>query len=278
MSGANEELTWSGDASASTVGRGCLYLQVGFFGGLTLLLAALVALVAVRSIRTGEYGVLALVALLALVGGPFSLLYLLPVLADADARRSLSEDLPRYHRLERWKMALAAVLGAVGILAATVAGPWALLAAFLLVPLVSFGVAGSIDTDGALDAAAGTLVAQDRAVDLDAVTGYRRIDAGKHAVLWLSYAGPNELDQPRLVVVPKSIADAAIAAVPDEPPERDDSRPASERVALIGTAAVFLGLAAVLVAIGYGTENAVALYAFAAMPGSVGALLIYLAA
>jgi len=271
------ERAWSGDASASTVGRLCLYLQVGFFGGLALLLAALIGLLAAQSVRTGEYGVLALVALLALVGGPFSLLYLLPVVTDADARQSLSADLPQYHRLARWKIALAAVLGAGGILAAVYAGTWALLAAFLLVPAVSFGVAGTLDADGALDTTAGTLVVQDREVDLDAIADHRRIDLGSHAVLALTYAGPNDLDRPKVVVVPRSVADAAIAAVPEDPSASEDPRPPAERAALIGTAAVFLGLAAVLVAVGRGTENAAALYAFAAMPGSVGALLVYLA-
>src|SRR6056297_381587 len=278
MASESAEMTWSGDASTSTVGRLCLYLQVGFFGGLALLLAALIALVALRSVRTGEYGVLALVTLLALVGGPFSLLYLLPVVTDADARRSLSKDLPRYRRLVRWRIALAAVIGAGGILAAVYSGSWVLLGALLLIPTVSFGVAGSLDVDGALDAAAGELVVQGRAVDLDAVADHRRIDVGDYAVLWLSYAGPNDLGRPRLVVVPRSVADAAVAAVPEEPPEHDGSRPTAERAALVGTAAVFLGLAAVLVAVGRGTEDAAALYAFAAMPGSVGALLVYLAA
>lgn len=272
------EITWSGDASASTVGRLCLYVQVGFFGGLALLLAALVGLLAVRSVRTGEYGVLALVALLALVGGPFSLLYLLPVVTDPDARHALSEDLPRYHRIDRWKLALAAVLGAGGILAAVYAGSWLVLVTVLLVPMVSFGVAGTLDADGALDAAAGTLVVGDAETDLDAVAEVRRIDLGSHAVLWLSCAGPNDLGSPRLVVVPRSVADAAVAAVPEDLGASEDPRPAAERAALVGTAAVFLGLAAVLVAVGRGTENAAALYAFAAMPGSVGALLLYLAA
>jgi len=272
------EVAWSGDASASTVGRLCLYLQVGLFGGLALLLASLIGLLGVRSIRTGEYGVLALVALLALVGGPFSVLYLLPVVTDPDARRSLSEDLPEYHRLDRWKLVLAAVLGAAGILAAVYAGSWLTLGALLLVPTVSFGVAGTLDADGALDAAAGTLVVQDREVDLDAVADHRRIDVGGHAVLWLSHAGPNELDRPRLLVVPRSVADAAVAAIPETTGASGEHRPPAERAALIGTALVFLGLAAVLVAVGRGTENAAALYAFAAMPGSVGALLVYLAA
>ncbi|WP_256391115.1 hypothetical protein [Natronoarchaeum rubrum] len=278
MASESAEMTWSGDASTSTVGRLCLYLQVGFFGGLALLLAALIALVALRSVRTGEYGVLALVALLALVGGPFSMLYLLPVVTDADARRSLSKDLPRYRRLVRWRIALAAVIGAGGILAAVYSGSWVLLGALLLIPTVSFGVAGSLDVDGALDAAAGELVVQGRAVDLDAVADHRRIDVGDYAVLWLSYAGPNDLGRPRLVVVPGSVADAAVAAVPEDPDESEASHPPAERAALVGTAAVFLGLAAVLVAIGRGTENAAALYAFAAMPGSVGGLLLYLAA
>jgi len=278
MTGESAEMTWSGDAAASPMGRLCLYLQVAFFGGLALLLAALVGVVTVRSVRTGEYGVLALVALLALVGGPFSLLYLLPVVTDADARRSLSEDLPRYHRLARWKLALAAVLGAAGILAAVYAGSWAILGAFLLVPAVSFGVAGTLDADGELDAAAGTLVVQNREADLDAVADHRRIDVGDHAALLLSYAGPNDLDRPRLVVVPRSVADAAVAAVPENSTSDVTARPAAERAALVGTAAVFLGLAAVLVVLGAGSENAVALYAFAAMPGLIGALLLYLAA
>ncbi|SNZ04356.1 hypothetical protein SAMN06269185_0533 [Natronoarchaeum philippinense] len=269
--------TWQGDATVSTVGRLCLYLQVAFFGGLVVVLAALVALLAVRSIRTGEFGVLALVTLLALVGGPFSLLYLLPVVSDRDARRSLSADLPQYGDLNRAAMMLAAVLGSVGILSAVYAGSWALLLAIMLVPAVTSSVAGMIDADGTLDATAGRLVVQDREVDLDAVADVRRIDLHGYAALWLSYPGPNDLDQPRLIAVPSAVADAAVAAVPDEPVEAEDRRPPVERIALVGTAAIFLGLAAVLAVVGHGTENAVALYALASMPGLFGVLVLYLA-
>jgi len=278
MASDSAEMTWSGDASASTVGRLCLYLQGGFFGGLALLLAALIALVALRSVRTGEYGTLALVSLLALVGGPFSLLYLLPVVTDAEARRSLSAELPDYDRLGRSAMVLAAILGAIGIAATFYAGSWVLFAAFLLVPMLSFGFAGTLNADGALDAASGTLVVHDAETDLDAVAGLRRLDVIDHAVLWLTYAGPNDLGRPRLVVVPRPVADAVVTAVPEDPTESEASRSSAERAALVGTAAVFLGLAAVLVAVGRETENAAALYAFAAMPGSVGGLLLYLAA
>jgi len=82
--------SWSGDAAASRLGRLCLYAQVAFFGGLALVVAAAFALFALRSVQTGAYGQLALVALLALVGGPYSLLYLLPLLTDDDSTGAAS--------------------------------------------------------------------------------------------------------------------------------------------------------------------------------------------
>jgi hypothetical protein len=269
--------SWSGDAAASRLGRLCLYAQVAFFGGLALVVAAAFALFALRSVQTGAYGQLALVALLALVGGPYSLLYLLPLLTDDDSRQSLTAELPDYGRLHWGGVAAATLLGAVSIVLAIGLGSMALLAAFLFVPAITFGVAGTLDSRGELDPDRRTLVYGDRDVGLGAVTGWRRCDAGGYTFLWLSYAGPNDLDQPRLVVLPRPAADAAIGVIPEEPAQPTTSQSTAERTALVATALVFLGLAAVLVAVGRGHEDAVALFAFAAMPGGLGVLLLYLA-
>jgi len=101
MTDHSDAVTWSRSASASTLGRLCQYLQVGFFGGMTLLVVALGAAGLALSAVNGAYGRLALFVLLLLIGGPFSLLYLLPLVDDETVRSSIRTwaDRTGYDRL-----------------------------------------------------------------------------------------------------------------------------------------------------------------------------------
>lgn len=265
-----------GDAP-STAERLGPYLLVALVGGAALLVVVLLALGVAFAVRDGEYGPIALVVLLALVGGPFSLLYLLPAVADPESRAELAEGMPRYERLDAGKAAAAAVLGAASLAVAFAVDP-RLLAALLALAFVGGLAASLVAAEWSFDAEERTLTYQGAEGDLDAVTGCRRVDLRGRAVLWPSYADPNDLDdRPRLVVLPSAVADDVLAAVSDEPADAE-SRPRAERAALLGAGLVFLGLAAGFVAIARGSEDAAALYWLAAFPGFFGALLLYMAA
>ncbi len=88
----SDAITWTRRASESTRGRFCQYLQVGFFGGMTLLVVTLGVAALVLSAANGAYGRLGLLVLLLLIGGPFSSLYLLPLVDDETGRSSVGAD------------------------------------------------------------------------------------------------------------------------------------------------------------------------------------------
>ena len=269
----------SSAASPSTIERLCLYLQVGVVGGaMALLVVLLLAIAAGAAVGDGEYRWLALAVLLLLVGGPFSLLYLLPVATEPEARAELTEGMPGYEHLSAREAAVAVALGAVAIAAAVAVDPWALAGLLALVFLASL-LASLHDPDWSFDAEERTLTYHGGDGDLDAVTDHRRLDVRGRALLWLSYAGPNEVGRPRLLVLPSAVADDVLAVVPEEPPEEEETRPADERVAIAGTGLLFLALAAGLAALARESARAdsAALVVFAGTPALIGALLLYLA-
>ncbi|MDS0475945.1 hypothetical protein [Natrinema sp. 1APR25-10V2] len=89
MADRSDAITWTRRTSESTLGRVCQYLQVGFFGGMALLVVALGVAALVLSAANGAYEQFALLVLVLLIGGPFSLLYLLPLVDDETARSSV---------------------------------------------------------------------------------------------------------------------------------------------------------------------------------------------
>ncbi|QCS44047.1 hypothetical protein [Natrinema versiforme] len=118
-------VTWSRSASASTAGRLCRYVQVGFFGGLAVLVAGFVVMGVVLSVASGAYEGLAVFALLLLIGGPFSLLYLLPLLEDRTAQSAVGDWMVRagYDRLSLSRLATSVLVGALaGAVGATFIG------------------------------------------------------------------------------------------------------------------------------------------------------------
>lgn len=254
-----DAITWSRPASASTPGRLCCYLQVGFFGGLALLVIGFGVAVVVLSAVRGAYGQLALLVLLLFIGGPFSVLYLLPVIADRDVRSSIRERADRtgYGRLSASRAVVSALAGAGAIVGSVAVSPLLLLALFFAVPVGTSVCTGLIASAGTIDPETGTVRVNERSFDLEELVDVRahRVPVVGTVVLRPSYATKTRgVTAPGYVSMPQGAYEAAKplfeAAVERETePANGPSR--SERIVLVlfaggalagAIGAVFLGL------------------------------------
>ncbi|CCQ35617.1 uncharacterized protein Nmlp_1413 [Natronomonas moolapensis 8.8.11] len=267
---------WSYDAATSRSLRLLSHLPVAAFGGVFLPAAgASVAFV------LADPGVLRspfvlLVALLALVGGPTSLLYLWPMLADPDQRptRSAFSGTDRSLFTARSVVA-AAVAGALAVVALVAVGaPFEAVYGLVVGCVFSPILVAVATTTGQLDD--GELTINRREVPLHRLTGVRSIRVRGVVVLWLFYAPRSGLFVPRAAAVPadagvgaiRGALEAGIEADPElEPPDR-----AVQAVGVV-MGALFLAFgAAAYVAL---DEPAVGLYV-AAVAGGMGAFLCLL--
>lgn len=245
-------ITWSRSASASTLGRLCQYLQVGFFGGLTLLVIALGATVLVLFAVNGAYGRLALFVLLLLIGGPFSLLYLLPLVTDDMARSSIRTWANRtgYDRLRPLPVAVS-VLASTGVIVGSVAvSPMALLALFVVVPFgTSIGMQ-LMNSRGEIDLERGTVRVNEQSFDLEelAAIDVHRVPWTETIVLRPSYATKTRgVTAPGYVSMPRDVYEEArplLEAAASET-EQTTQQSRTERVVL-----VIFGVGALIGAVG----------------------------
>lgn len=207
------------------------------YGVFALLLAAALAAV-VLVLWRGSWTLRALVVVLALVGGPFSLLYLVPALADPDGRPSFGVAGVERPLTWRGRVALgvvgAVVLGGALWLSSVFAAVLASLAALTGVAYLAFA------TRGRLDPSTATLETPTREFDLERVTGYRVRRLGP--VAFVSLRTPNRPGQfvtPSLVRIPvdrlaaaRDALDAVIAETEREGPSGRDPNPAVRAVSL----------------------------------------------
>jgi hypothetical protein len=267
---------WSYDAATSRSLRLLSHLPVAAFGGVFLPAAgASVAFV------LADPGVLRspfvlLVALLALVGGPMSLLYLWPMLADPDQRPTRSAfsgaDGSPFTARSVGAATLAGALAVVGLVAVGV--PFGVVYALVVTSVFSPILVAVATTEGTLDD--GTLTINRREVPLDRVAGVRSIRVRGFVVLWLSYAPRSGLFVPRLAVLPadadvgavRGALEAGIRADPElEAPDR------AVQAVSIGMGALFLASGAVAYVVV--DEPVVGRYV-AAVVGGLGAFLCLL--
>lgn len=251
-------VTWSRNASASRAGRLCRYVQAGFFGGLAVLVAVFCIAAVALSVTSGAAGRLAVFALLLLIGGPFSLLYLLPLLEDRTARSGVRDWLERagYDRLSVSRLATSVLVGAVAIGGVIATVPTVLLAAFVVVPFGTGIVTWLLTSRGRIDPETGTVRVNGRSFTLEELAAVRvfHVPAVETVVLRLSYATKTRgVTAPSSVLLPreayqnaKPLFDAATRET-----ESTSQQSRAERVLLavfgVGTlagavGAVFLGL------------------------------------
>lgn len=267
---------WSYDASASRNLRVLSHLPVAAVGGVFLPAAGASVAFVIADPGVLRSSFVLLVALLALVGGPMSLLYLWPMLADPDQRPTRSafsgaDGSPFTAR----SVGAAALAGALAVLALVAVGaPFGVVYGLVVGCVFSPILVAAATTEGTLDD--GRLTINRREVPLDRVAGVRSIRVREVVVLWLSYVPRSGLFVPRLAVLPadadvgavRGALEAGIRSDPElEPPDR-----AVQAVA-IGMGALFLASGAVAyVAV---DEPVVGLYV-AAVVGGLGAFLCLL--
>lgn len=224
------------------------YAPILFFGGVGGLIAIAGIVAAPALLRNPE--ILALVVLLALVGGPFSLLYLWPVIRDPDQRPDAA-GLGWLQSLDPVRAGITAVAGTITILvgAATLGGMtvYVLLLLCLVVPLPLVSL---FDGEGRVDREAGTLTFQGRTIDVETLAAVRRYRFETVTVCWLSYVtGEGGPGRPRVVAFPDPVADevlatleAGVAADADVRTEERETDRAAQAV-LGGVAVLFFGIA-----------------------------------
>lgn len=247
----------------SRLGLGCLYAAYGLAAGVGIVVAggALLLLVrfAIEGFLSGDVGPLAFAILLALVGGPASLLYLLPMIRHPDQR----PPLPRV----RWEavrlpwLALSVLLGVLCVLALISTGIGLLLLFVVAFPALAVAISMH-GLSGELDAGRETLRTNrgsrfDTTVDLNTIDGYRLISLGRVAIFWFSYADGGSLTRTKWFPVPVAVAPAversAVAAIERGTASADESETGSNplvRPLLVGFALLFFVLVGVIGVVG----------------------------
>ncbi|WP_276257852.1 hypothetical protein [Haloglomus litoreum] len=272
-------VTWRHDATTERWLRGLYLVGAALLHGVFGLAAAALLAVVGLALLTGNTAVRLLVVVLVLVGGPASVLYLLPMLRDPDQR-------PRFYP-EEMTVGLALSLRqrvALGLLgAAALAGPWLLdprLTGLVAVGGVLAGVTYAVATTrGTIDPERAVLDAGARVFDLDRVTGYRVRPLGPLTLVTLSIpARPGRLGRSttRLLVPTDRLDDvtaALDAIVAEAAPETGRDPNPQVQLAAGALALLFLGIGAAAVAtIGAGVG-----WYVAALCGLFGLLLLLVA-
>jgi hypothetical protein len=235
---------WSRRATDSHSHRVVASLLAG--GGLVVLLAAVGALAAFvgRAVAAGDLGVVAAVVVLTLVGGPFSLLYLVPILSDEEVRERLSADGLVGAIEPRWMGVGAVGVGGLVLAVAVLAVPPTLVLGAVLVPGALYM---SLTGEGAVDPSGPTVETSEREAPVDGLTGFRTATLGDTVFVWLSYArGRGWPAAPRLLVVPRSAAPdvrEALDAIGDPDAEPRPPAGGEQRVVVAAGVACLVGAA-----------------------------------
>gem|GEM_PF-973906 len=174
---------WSYDAAASRSLRLLSHLPVAAVGGVFLPAAGASVAFVIADPGVLRSPFVLLVALLALVGGPMSLLYLWPMLADPDQRPTRSafsgtDGSPFTAR----SVGAAALAGALAVLALVAVGvPFGVVYGLVVGCVLSPILVAAATTEGTLDD--GRLTIDRREVPLDRVAGVRSIRVRGFVVL-----------------------------------------------------------------------------------------------
>lgn len=287
MTDGSDAITWTRRASESALGRCCQYLQVGFFGGTALLVVVLGVAVLGLSAANGSYGQLALLVLFVLIGGPFSLLYVLPLVDDETARSSVRAWAVRagYDRLRPLPAAVTGLAGAIAIVGSVAASPLALLATFLSIPVgTSIGMQ-LVNSRGEIDPDAGTVRVNDQSFDLEELAAVRvyRVPAVETVVLRPSYATKTRgVTAPGYVSMPRDVYEEArpLLEAAASGTERTTRQSRTERVVLVvfGVGALVGAVGAAFLGFERGGDARVVLAYVALLAGCFGIGFLALAA
>jgi hypothetical protein len=273
MAGEAGVIGWSHDPTDSRVGMALAYVTAGVFGGLVLFAVSMFALAVAFAVAGGNFLIVGLIVLLALVGGPFSLLYLWPLLRHSEQRPAAPDWLAAFR--PRWIL-LASLFGGLAIVLFLPSG-------FFFVPIVGgfmsmFGL-GLFTSEGEIDTETRTLrYGYNIEIELDGLTDVKRFQIAGLALLWLSFPRGRI---PRLLVLPSEterIARPIFAEAAAQPAETHDPNRAVQAT-LVALALVFFSVPVVLVVSGWTTTDEAAILGYVAvMMGFFGTVFIGAAA
>lgn len=196
-------VSWQYDHTTESWLRWLRRMAAGAVGGVYALLAAMFLGSLLGVLVAGSADLILLVVVFALVGGPFSLLYLLPMFADETQRPSFGGSERQLPTRERIGSAVAGtlVLGGAWLVTPLLAG------VVLACGLAAGFLALVCSTRGTIDATAATVETNYREWDLSRVRGYRRRRVGPLAVFTFDATGPGRFGAvPTLLTVPASVA------------------------------------------------------------------------
>lgn len=282
------QVEWRIDAANSRAIRASTYVWIGLFGGGLLLLFGLISLFAIGSAIAGEYVIAVLIVLLFLVGGPVSLLYLLPAIRSGsfsplsqfvldvanDPEESLGE---RYARVFSWRTAILSIVVHIFLIPALISVDPRLLAGYIGLNFALLVVSSGFVTWGRIDPTIPIFEYRYKTVPLQAVERARKRSLGDITVCWLSYrSGTATVSTPSWIVFTPEAAhafEAALENVEGTPQEKPASNSLITLVAIvIGSGSIaFTGMLWFLTEI----DPAFALY-ITVIFGSIGVFFIWI--
>ena len=206
------EISWRYDTESSWVLRVVAHGFIAAFGGLLLFTFAVLLLALPETLSALTVETIALIVLLIFVGGPFSLVYLWPMITDPDQRPNASAFAAEGGTVP-WTKRSSAVAIVIGT--AVLRGLLALDPSFdclftvLVLAIFSPIVVSLFTTDGTISDE--FLVSNGNQVALRQITGIRSLHVGTAVVLWLTFASGTGFLTPRLVTVPEDLASDVMA-------------------------------------------------------------------
>ncbi|WP_049970125.1 hypothetical protein [Haladaptatus cibarius] len=279
---SDETIRWSLDPTDSRLALICLHGAYGIIGGVTLIVLSGIAFVGVTTVLSGQFEILALALLLGLVGGPFSLLYLLPLFTESNQPVFLGFA----EHLRPLPLVAASVVSAVATIAVAMVAPWL----WLLFPVLygaMFVVVRTFEASGELDLTRrvlkldGSNFRPARELTFDDYDGFRRFELAGMTVFRLS-SEAQRLSNKQWLTVPASVAPDVEQGIEDGIAHEPTSQPTevnrTVQATLVAFGLLFLGTAVGIVVVGRAAvEDDVAIVLLAPMVGVFGFLFLYLA-
>lgn len=238
-------LEWRFDLTTSRPLWVLAHAPVAALGGLFAWALGAILVLGIGGIVTGgvDFSVVLYGGLLFLVGGPVSLLYLWPMLTDADQRPRIealtSDEMPFTRRSTVAAIAVGVLVFPV-LAAAGVSSRGMRVFVFLSVGLGLFVTV--LSTRGRVED--GAIRSYGAAADLSAIRGVRTLEVDGAVLAWVSYAKGTGLLAPRLLTMPAADRDRVLAAIreAETAPVDSDTDPVVAGV-LVATGLAFLAVA-----------------------------------
>ncbi|SIR22030.1 hypothetical protein SAMN05421858_1879 [Haladaptatus litoreus] len=279
---SDETIRWSLDPTDSRLALVCLHGAYGIIGGVTLIVLLGIALVGVTTVLSGQFEILALALLLGLIGGPFSLLYLLPLVTESNQPVFLGFA----EHLRPLPLVGSSIISAVALIGTVFVVSWLLLLfpAFygaMLVVVRTFESSGELDPVRRVLTIDGTNFRPARELTFDDYDGFRRFELAGMTVFRLS-SEAQRLSNKQWLTVPASVAPDVERVMEDgighEPTSQPTEVNRTVQATLVTFGLLLVGTAAGIVVVGRSAgQDVVVSLLLASMVGVFGFIFLYLA-